>query len=229
MASGESPKLVAPERTLVPHSTARLYGLLLRQLHQTWVSYGLRRDLSQEHAPPEAGIPLTIRELQERDIPELLDAASRLQGRKEQLEAAHRLAHLAEHIPTCYVAVDANTQRPCFMQWLMLADQNERIKRFFRGRFPLLRPDEALLENAYTPLEYRGKGIMSAAMSRIAEMARGYGCRYVITFVSKDNTASLKGCAKAGFHPFLVRRDSHVLFHLIRSRRFEPLADRLAH
>jgi RimJ/RimL family protein N-acetyltransferase len=109
------------------------------------------------------------------------------------------------------------------MQWLMLADQNERIQKFFRGRFPRLGADEALLENAYTPPEYRGKGIMSTAMSLITERARSYGCRYVITFVSKDNTPSLKGCAKAGFYPFLVRHDSHTLFHLIRSRRFEVL------
>jgi len=204
-------------------SSQGLYHMLLRKLHQTWVSYGLRRDLALEHTTPESQIPITIRELQDRDIPQLFGASRRAAGRKERLEVEHRFAHLAERIPTCFVAVDERSGAPCLMQWLMLADQNERIKSFFRGRFPTLRPDEALLENAYTPPEYRGKGIMSAAMSLVAEQARNHGCRYVITFVSKDNTASLKGCAKAGFHPFLVRHDSHTLFHLIRSRRFEAL------
>jgi GNAT superfamily N-acetyltransferase len=202
--------------------------MLVRQLHQTWESYGLRRDLSHEHAGPEANIPLIIRELNDRDIPQILGAALGSKNRRERLEAVHRSAHIAERIPTCYVAVDANTQRPCFMQWLMFADQNERIKRFFRGRFPLLLPDEALLENAYTPPEYRRKGIMSAAMWLVAEKARDRGCRYVVTFVSKDNSASLKACTKAGFHPFLMRRDSHSLFHLIRSRSFEPLPNQSA-
>lgn len=204
-------------------SGASLYRMVRRQLHQTWISYGLRRDLTREHMTPTAQIPLSIRELQERDIPQLFTASRQAWARKERLEVAHRIAHLAERIPTCFVAVDDRTGRPCFMQWLMLADQNERIKKFFRDRFPTLRADEALLENAYTPPEYRGKGVMSTAMSLIAERARNYGCRYVITFVAKDNTASLKGCAKAGFYPFLVRHDSHSLFHLIRSRRFETL------
>jgi RimJ/RimL family protein N-acetyltransferase len=204
-------------------SAAGLYHCLRRQLYQSWVSYGLRRDLTQEHTTPKSQIPITVREFQERDITQLFGAPRRSASRKERLEVMHRLAHLAERIPTCFVAIDERTGSPCFMQWLMLADQNERIKSFFRGRFPALQTDEALLENAYTPPEYRGKGIMSAAMSLVAERARNFGCRYVITFVSKDNTASLKGCAKAGFYPYLIRRDSHTLFHLIRSRRYEAL------
>jgi RimJ/RimL family protein N-acetyltransferase len=203
--------------------SGRLYQMVRRQLHQTWISYGLRRDLEEPHPSPEAQIPFSVREFTDSDIPQLLPTDQRAYNRKERLEIANRLQHVAEHIPRCFVAVDERRGVPCFMQWLMDADQNERIRHFFRGRFPLLQKNEALLENAYTPPQYRGLGLMSAAMSRIAESAREFGCRYVITFVLKDNTASLKGCAKAGFYPYLIRRDSHTLFHLFQSRSFEAL------
>ena len=47
---------------------------------------------------------------------------------------------------------------------------------------------------------------MSAAMSLIAEQGRSVGARYVITFVGVDNTASLKGCYRAGFGIYLERQ-----------------------
>lgn len=203
--------------------SGRFGQMVRRQLYQSWISYGLRRDLDELRPTPEAKIPISVRELNESDIPQLLPIGERALNRKERLEIATRLRHLAERIPRCFVAVDDRTGAPCFMQWLMTADQNERIQGFFQGRFPRLQSNEALLENAYTPPAYRGLGIMSAAMSRIIENAREPGCRYVITFVMSDNAASLKGCTKAGFRPFLIRRDSHALFHLFRRRRFEVL------
>jgi RimJ/RimL family protein N-acetyltransferase len=105
----------------------------------------------------------------------------------------------------------------------MTSFTNERIQSFFKGRFPLLEADEALLENAYTPPAYRGKGVMSSAMARIAELATDRGVRHVMTFIHQDNVPSLKGCAKAGFRPYLMRKDDHACFHLIRRRSFEQL------
>jgi RimJ/RimL family protein N-acetyltransferase len=81
------------------------------------------------------------------------------------------------------------------------------------------------LENAFTPADYRGKGIMSAAMSRIAEQAEQYGARYVVTFVGDDNIASLKGCQRAGFAPHLMHFRTRRAFGLLDSNRFETLAE----
>ncbi len=201
-----------------------MYRLLSRQLRREWISYGLRRDLFAAHEPPTAKIPLEVRELEDGDITALFGRSTSGLTRKERLEVANRMAHLAANIPTCYVAIDQRENAPCFMQWLMRSDHNEEIQRFFRGRFPILEPNEALLENAYTPPLYRGQGIMSAAMSMVAEKGKALGCRYVITFVLQDNAASLKGCSKAGFFPYIVRRDSHLLFHLIRRRSFSPIS-----
>lgn len=123
--------------------------------------------------------------------------------------------------PTCYVAVDQRDGTPCYVQWLLGPAQNPTIKKL--GCFPLLKPDEALLENAYTPVSYRGMGIMAAAMALIAERAAEFGARYVLTFVGVDNIASLKGCERAGFTPFVVRWQQQYCFNLVRRLAFKDL------
>ena len=42
---------------------------------------------------------------------------------------------------------------------------NARIQSYFGGAFPILEPGTALLEGAFTPPPFRGKGIMGLAMS----------------------------------------------------------------
>src|SRR5580658_5235651 len=80
------------------------------------------------------------------------------------------------------------------------------IEKGARGGFLPLADGEALLENAYTPPAYRGLGVMAAAMAQIAERARDFGARKVLTFVATDNIASLKGCQRSGFYPHLLHR-----------------------
>ena len=90
---------------------------------------------------------------------------------------------------------------------------------------PRLAADQALLENAYTPPSHRGLGIMSAAMALIAEQAATVGARTVLTFVGLDNIASLKGCQRAGFNPAMLHHSLRFGFGIMRTDRFEPLAD----
>ena len=55
------------------------------------------------------------------------------------------------------------------------------------------------------------------------ERAAEIGARYVITFVDRHNIASLKGCKKAGFNPYVERCDAQLLFRSKRS--FTPLPE----
>ncbi len=195
------------------------------RFYERWLAYGLRRDLKAEIAAPKARIPISVRELTFSDVPILFPRDEISLPRNEQKELDVRRAHLNAGIPTCYVAVDQQSGRACYFQWLMTDRDNEAIQRHFEGRFPLIARDEALLENAYTPVEYRGKGIMPAAMSMIAEKAIPLGKRYAITFVEHDNVPSLKGCRRAGFEPYLARHDSRFAGGLVRRRHFEKLPD----
>lgn len=200
-------------------------------LYATRVTIGLRRDLDAACPVPAAKIPIEVRPLDEADLPHLFPDDRSGLDRRERVELATRRFHLRAGIPTCWVALDRRTGTPCYMQWLMGASHNRLIQETFPRRwFPELAPDEALLENAYTPTAYRGQGIMSCAMAMIAERAAGIGARRVITFVENTNVPSLRGCAKAGFAPHLARVERRALLDTIRLRRFGPYeAARHAH
>lgn len=189
-------------------------GLSLRTL-----SYGLRRDLSVPIEHPSAKIPISVRPMRDGDLDLLLPADL---PEQERMEANWRRGFARNVGSGGFVAVDERDGSPCYMQWLLRPSQNDFIRQL--KTFPLLKEDEALLENAYTPPSHRGLGIMSAAMAMIAERAADFGARYVMTFVGEDNIASLKGCRRAGFSPDMTHARHDSLFGLIRRNRFEPLA-----
>lgn len=197
----------------------RLWRAARVRLYSRRDAVGLRRDLSLPFAVPPAKIPLIVRPLRSDDDLSFiaavlgLDAQAAL-GRLDQ----RRL--LTADIPTCWIAVDPNGTA-CYMQWLIAARDNALVRARWGGLFPELQPDEALLEAAYTAQSHRGQGIMSHAMARIAERARDFGARHAITFVGRRNVASLKGCERAGFAPYVERRENWSLFH--RRVRFLPL------
>lgn len=165
---------------------------------------GLRRDLTVAHTAPEARIPISIRPLKDSDVPVILETDRERLTADERWERSVRRRILESGAGTCYVAADED-DRPTYVQWMFTAADNPHVQRQFDGTFPVLEADTVLLEGAFTPEHHRGKRIMSAAMSRIAELGAEHGARYVVTFVGDDNVASLKGCARAGFAPYLAR------------------------
>jgi hypothetical protein len=185
------------------HGREVLRALLVR-LHSQSVAYGLRRDLDQPFTPPAAKIPLQVRPLRADEPLSFLDPAPGSDSGAEWIRR-NQLRLLAAEIPTCWIATTASGE-PCYMQWLIGPQANDRIRAQWGDLFPHLAPDEALLEGAYTPDSFRGLGIMPNAMARIAENARQLGARWVVTFVTPENTPSLKGCKRAGFHPYVERR-----------------------
>lgn len=183
------------------------------------VSIRLERDLEVPFVAPESTIPIRIRPIEESDLSALLDFRADDVSSAERVDRERRARLVDAGLPTAYVAV-TDDGAPCYVQWLVGSDQNDRIQRIWNGEFPILAADEALLEGAFTPEAYRGRRIMPAAMARIAEVATELGARRVITFVTEDNIASLKGCGRAGFAPASAR--------LIRRRLFRTLVGPIA-
>lgn len=204
---------------------ARLRSKIARRLktglYARHFSFGLRRDLDVEFAAPAAKIPISVRELSDADLPVLFPTDQSHLDEGDRLELSWRKAFLDSGFTRCFVAVDERNGEPCYFQWLIGPEQNAQLaplKQFHR-----LADDEALLENAFTPKHYRGMGIMPAAMARIAERARDHGLRYVTTFVGDENIPSLKGCARAGFSPHLVRYQTNLAYDTIRLLRVEEM------
>ncbi|MBF6570439.1 MAG: hypothetical protein IVW54_16355 [Candidatus Binataceae bacterium] len=129
---------------------------------------------------------------------------------------------LVSGIPTCYVAT-TNDGDLCYVQWLIISTGQELIRPFFKGQLKFFPADTVLLEFAYTFERFRGLGIMSAAMAQIAERGIELGARSAITYVAHRNIASLKGCARAGFLPFMLRYEKWRAFRL--SQKFTNLPD----
>ncbi len=199
----------------------RIGGRLKLGLNAKFTRYGLCRDLALPLTNPTAKIPIAVRPLQDFDLAPLFS----LEGSSdpaEKLQVAWRRAFVDKGARGGFVAIDERNGTPCYVQWLFGPKDNEFVRRL--GGFPVLKPHQALLENAYTPPGYRGFGIMSAAMALIAERGADLGAQEVLTFVDLDNIASLKGCQRAGFHPDLLHHRTRLGFGIITRDSFEPLA-----
>lgn len=212
-ASSTLARCLRAARETVESNTYKETAMWLgRRISSKGHAYGLRRDLAAPHETPLAKIPIAIRRLVETDVPRLLDANEGVDT-TERWERRTRLRLLERGIGQPYVAVDSEDD-PCYVQWLFGSRDNDEVQSFFHGSFPVLAPDEALLEGAFTPTRHQGQRIMSAGMSMIAEKAADLGARYVITFVGVDNIASLKGCERAGFAPAMDRFEERSLGRL---------------
>ena len=191
--------------------------IVSRRLYGDNSSVGLRRDLSRTFQVPAANLEIDIRPLQPDD-----DLAFLHCGKEEEsFTRFDQLRMIKLSLPTCYVAVTSNGSI-CFMQWLIPATENEKIQAIFGSLFPRLKTDEALLECTYTVPAYRRQRIMGCAMAQIAEKAKQFGARWVYTFPGRDNEASIKGCVRAGFEPYILRHESLRMFR--RTVKFAPIS-----
>lgn len=195
----------------------RVEGRLEQGFYSEFRGYGLRRDLAEPWATPKAKIPISIRPLETSDLPLLLPLEGNIPPDEQQQIRWRR--HFHKKIPHgCFVAVDTRNDRPCYMQWLVYADDNDALRCF--KCFPKLRKNEAIVEQAYTLPAYRGLGIMSSAAAEIAEQAAQRHVRYVMTFVNTDGIASIKAFQRAGFRMHLHQHRTQLGYGLIVRNNF---------
>ena len=196
-----------------------LWHTLRRRLSSEDQVVGLRRDLALPFETPPAKVPLRVRRATEADR-RALSTWEPGESAEDAHEQTTRARLLASGLGTCYAAVD-DGEHLCYVQWLFGPEENAQVQRYFGGAFPVLAPDEVLLEAAFTFASRRGLRVMPCAMAQVAEEGRRRGARWALTFVSVDNAPSLKGCERAGFTPYVLRRTRWRLFR--RRHHFEPL------
>jgi len=193
---------------------------VLQRLHSRRIAVGMRRDLTVPYHVPPSKVPLVVRQLRPDDDLSFISAAPGLAPRTAQ-ERADQRWFLSAGLPTCWVAVDPEG-KVCFMAWLLTARDNDLIRERWKGMFPSLQPDEAMVEGIHTAETHRGLGIMPGATNQMMVQAREFGIRYSIGFILGENSASLRGAEKHGCTPFAEREESWFLF---RQRiRFSPVA-----
>jgi hypothetical protein len=199
------------------NSIARIIRIRSKSMVQ---SYGLIRDLSEPFKTPSPKIPISVRPIRAKDIPIIFERPVSGIKAEDILARKVRMRLLKANIGTCYVAL-TQEDLPCYVQWRFTSEQNEMVRAFFGGVHPPIKEDEKILENAFTLESYRIIGVMSCAMSQIAETGVDIGVRWVWTFVDIDNIPSLKGCTGAGFQSAMIQRIQWRLFR--RKVIFESL------
>ncbi len=187
------------------------------------ISYGFRRDLGRRFVAPPASLPVAIRSFTKSDIALLGLDDRRGRPTKAVIDRAQRMKTIEAGVSSHVYVGTTGGDRPCFFQFLIFSDDNERLSAYYDGYFPRLAEDEVLLEGAFVPERYRGKGIMAYAMSQVAEQGRAAGARWAITYVEESNLASIRGCLACGFRPYLRKKTSWRAFR--REVSIAPLTD----
>jgi hypothetical protein len=195
---------------------------VLGRLYSRPVDLGLLRDLSIPVQAPPTRVEYTLRPLRDDDDLGFLEHGPPDESDDEAVLRLNQLRFVRAGIPTCYVAVTIDNQI-CCMQWIIAARDIPRLDAIFGPIYPPFAPDEALLEGAYTPVAFRGKGLMSAILTRVAAEGTALGAKRAYTYVAQDNIASLKGCKKAGFVPAIQRTYTFLFFHrFVSFRNLDP-------
>lgn len=180
----------------VAHVAARRFWSTSRAL-------GLRVDV--EHLPPPrtAKVPVAMKAIDPASFGGFESELQRT-GEADSIEVLARLRFCRGGVTTLYVAEDEHGE-PIYAQWLVRRADQDRLRAVTGALFPPLAESEALVEGAYTFLNFRGCGAMADGMHQLLRAARDGGAESAITYVTDDNVPSLRGCAKAGFELDHVR------------------------
>ncbi len=181
----------------------------LKRVYSESLSFGLQRDLDTHFEAPKARIRISIRSLRREDVDKILESTP--ENPINPRITTNQRTMVNANFKSCYV-VENIDEEPCYLQWLIGYSENEKLLEHFGGIFPRLNKGEALLEGAFSKPEFRGLGIMPSAMAQIAEKGITISARWIKTYVNVTNIASLKGCKRSGFTPFILRKDRWFLF-----------------
>ena len=181
---------------------------------------GLRCDLESHSLPSAPDLPLTVIEIDGRELGELLAETGDRRRATAALACPVRRRLVQRRIGRCFVAMTRGAE-PCFVQWLLDHTDNQALRHGFDDRFPHLLRDEALLEGGFTPEPFTTNEIMPVAMARIAARAAAQGVRWVHSFVPVDDESRLRLSVAAGFAPHQWRVQRRRLWR--RTTSFGPL------
>lgn len=227
MDTSKVAKIVRLVRLVKSAGCSVLFGAVVseigRRIYSDETCYGQFFDLTVDVRQPVSPIPLSMRLLSDMDLSWLFYDGIATADRKELRRRIEGLMLVNSGIPWCYVAVDKD-DIPCAMCWLILADENERIRSYFGGGLPVLRKHELLLELVYTSPDYRGKRLMEWITLSLFREAAALGATRAISFVNSHNEPSQRGSERIKWQWYLTKRVSWRLFR--RQITFEPWNER---
>lgn len=183
-----------------------IFRAVIQKIYSKRTSIGLKLDLTKELAKPISFVKLSVREFTEED--------------EKYFKEDNENTTLIKQLPKCYVAITEDGE-PCFRQWTIDASHNKKIQEFWSNTYPVLKEGEALMESAFTVPKLRGMGVMPLAIFKVAEQCKTDGLKTIITFAPLTHINSIRSLNFAGFKPYCVVEERHLLF--IKTVRYKNL------
>jgi RimJ/RimL family protein N-acetyltransferase len=184
------------------------------------VAFGLAYDPRVAVTARIPRVPVEVRPLRSDEATVFTSLPPSGTPRVEALTRAGARNLLESGLTTCYVGVTED--RPVYMQFLVTADQNERLAEVYGGLFPPLADDEGLLEFAFSLQQHRARPVMPSVLLRLIEIAKEQGLRRVVMYVHANSPSLIRFYLRVGFVPYAVRVERWRLFR--RRLEFRPLA-----
>ncbi len=202
----------------------RQYTLILNELNHRAFStsrfIGFKRDSYTSPKIPSVDLKLNIRPIQKSDYEKILSFSHHTLPREIKYVLVGR-AWLMSGIKTCYVT-EIEDKIPCHLQWMIGPEENDKLSQFTNGGLPPINDNEVLLENAFTSMAYRRRGIEMWTVKQLLEKAVARGAKRAILFVRDTNTVTQKIVGRLGFVPYLNKTDRRFLF--LRKITFQPIS-----
>jgi hypothetical protein len=217
-----SPRLfVEAPRHVRNAGVATTVGLLSEQVWWTKTFLGLRCNLKRLKRVRKARVAVTMEPTSTSLFRGFDQELAQSRG-PSYVELLLRKDLCDSGVQELYVA--HSDRKPAYAQWLIRAEDQDRLHHHAPGRYDRLEPDEVLLEGAFTFADFRRMGVMADGMMQLLRIAAAEGATSAITYVAIDNLPSLRGCANVGFELDHVRVSVRRLGRR-RSFAHEPDAD----
>lgn len=192
-----SPRLVSESPRHVRNvGFAITIGLLSEQMWWTKTFLGLRCNLTRLPRVRKARVPVTM-EPTSTSLFRGFDKEIAQSRGTSYVELLLRRGLCDSGVQELYVAY--HDGQPAYAQWLIRADDQDRLHEHSPGRYDSLEPDEVLLEGAFTFAAFRRMGVMADGMAQLLRIAKGEGASSAITYVAIDNLPSLHASSNVGF------------------------------
>ena len=195
-----------------PQTIALIIKEMLRRMASFETVSILQFDLTKNFEIPTPSIPLLIRELNNKDVNELLSLNERGIDFNELRTRIERILLIKAQIPTCYVGAALNNE-PRVICWLIDNASNEKLKNHYKSGVFELKDKEVLCEGIYVHSAFRNKKLMQYLTFKLFEKAFKNGARKAFAFIDDKNSLSLKGSKSIGWEKVGVKKVKWLLFN----------------
>jgi len=151
--------------------------------------YILYLNLSSLRKPKNSRLNYSIKTTDESDFESLIDQLGQLELNAKK-EIVSRLFFRQTGFKHCYFVRTTNDQL-AYIQWLIYPDENEIIAKHYRSRFYPLKPNQIMLENAFTFPRFRGLGLLPNISAELLTIARNQGYKNAIVYIRKNQIVSI--------------------------------------